>query len=104
MSEDATRSTAWPAAKLVTPIFVIAAIAVVIVFDPLAALADTPPRGGPVLIPVGIGLDTIGLPDMPGWLNWIGDLPGPGLLIVIIVLVLLGESGRRTKGDPEDRP
>jgi len=93
MSEDATPRTAWPATKLVTPILVIAAIAVVIVFDPLAALAD------------GIGLDTIGLPDMPGWLDWIRDLPGPGLLIVIIVLVLLGESGRRAKGDDaEDKP
>ncbi len=93
MSEDAaTRSTA---AKLLTPILVIAAIAVVIVFDPLAALAHN------------LELGSIGLPDMPGWIDWIRDLPGPGLLIVIVALVVLGEWGRRGNGadrSEEDRP
>ena len=64
----------------------------VIVFDPLGELVGS------------LGIGSIGLPDMPGWIHWIGDLPGPGLLIVIIVLVVLGESGRRAKGDDaEDR-
>jgi len=93
MSEDAApRTTARPAAKLVTPILVIAAIAVVIVFDPLGELVRS------------LDIGAIGLPDMPGWIDWIRDLPGPGLLIVIVVLVVLGEMGRRATGDddPED--
>ena len=86
MSENAAkRSTTGALAKLVTPILVIAAIAVVIIFDPLGELVGS------------LGLGSIGLPDMPGWIDWIRDLPGPGLLIVIVVLVVLGEWGRREK-------
>jgi len=86
MSENAAkRSTTGSLAKLVTPILVIAAIAVVIIFDPLGELVGS------------LGLGSIGLPDMPGWIDWIRDLPGPGLLIVIVVLVVLGEWGRREK-------
>ncbi len=96
MSDNAVkRSSAGSLAKVVTPILVIAAIAVVIVFDPLGELVRS------------LGLGSIGLPDMPdmpGWIDWIGDLPGPGLLIVIVMLVVLGEWGRREKDadDSED--
>jgi hypothetical protein len=84
----AKRSTA----KLLTPILVLAAIAVVIVFDPLGELVRS------------LGLGSLGLPDLPGWVDWIRDLPGPGLLVVIVVLVILGEWGRREKdaGGAED--
>jgi hypothetical protein len=95
MSENAAkRSTpGLTAAKLVTPILVIAAIAVVIVFDPLGELVRS------------LDIGSLGLPDMPGWVDWIRDLPGPGLLIVVVVLIVLGEWGRREKsaGDPEDK-
>ncbi len=95
MSENAAkRSTPGPtAAKLVRPMLVIAAIAVVIVFDPLGELVAS------------LDIGSIGLPDMPGWIDWIRDLPGPGLLVVIVVLVVLGEWGRREKraDAPEDR-
>ena len=90
MSHDAApRDSAPSAAKLLTPILVVAAVAVVIVFDPLGELARS------------LGIGSIGLPDMPGWIQWIGDLPGPGLLVVIVVLVVLGEMGRRAKGDDD---
>jgi hypothetical protein len=90
MSETAARrSTTGSLAKLARPILVIAAIAVVIVFDPLGELAGS------------VGLGSIGL---PGWIDWIRDLPGPGLLIVIVALIVLGEWGRREKNaeDCED--
>jgi hypothetical protein len=95
MSENAAkRSSPGLTAKLVTPILVVAAIAVVIVFDPLGELVGS------------LGLGSIGLPDMPGWIDWIRDLPGPGLLVVIVILIVLGEWGRREKGadGPEEKP
>ena len=77
-------------AQVATPLLVIAAIVVVIVFDPLGSLVGV------------IDFSWISLPDMPGWIRWIGDLPGPGLLIIIFVLIALGEAGRRRTGDSTD--
>lgn len=96
MSEHAAKRSTGLAGKLVTPILVVAVIVVVIVFDPLAALVRS----------LDLGSLGLGVPDMPGWLDWIRDLPGPGLLVVIVVLVVLGEWGRREKDtkDSEDRP
>jgi hypothetical protein len=85
MSENAANRSTGLTARLVTPILVIAAIAVVIVFDPLGELVRS------------LDIGSIGLPDLPGWIDWIRDLPGPGLLVVIVALIVLGEWGRREK-------
>ena len=77
-------------AQIATPLLVIAGIVVVIVFDPLGNLVRA------------IDLGRISLPDMPdmpGWIQWIHDLPGPGFLIIIFILIALGEAGRRRKGN-----
>ena len=93
MSENAAKPSRGSVARLVAPpILVVAAIVTVLVFDPLGAIVRS------------LDLGSIGLPDMPGWLHWIGDLPGPGLLIVIVVLVILGELGRRAKDDDAEDP
>ena len=57
-----------------------------IAFDPLGSLAGA------------IDFGWISLPDMPGWIQWLHNLPGPGLLIIIFVLIALGEAGRRRQG------
>ncbi|MDP2711491.1 MAG: hypothetical protein Q8O56_09755 [Solirubrobacteraceae bacterium] len=87
MSDNAVNDMPNHLAKLLAPILVVAAIAVVIVLDPLGAIAGS------------IDFSWMSLPDMPGWLRFIGDLPGPGLLLVIVALVALGELGRRSRDD-----
>ena len=87
MNDTAASDRRRHTAQVATPLLVIAAIVVVIVFDPLGRLVRA------------IDFSWISLPAMPGWIDWIGDLPGPGLLIIIFVLIALGEAGRRRKGD-----
>ena len=87
MSDTAAPHRRKLAGQIATPLLVIAAIVVVIAFDPLGHLVRAIDFGG------------ISLPDMPGWIQWIGDLPGPGFLIIIFILIALGEAGRRRKGD-----
>jgi len=90
MNDTAAPDRRRRTAQVATPLLVIAAIVVVIVFDPLGNLVGM------------IDFGWISLPDMPGWIQWIGDLPGPGFLIIIFVLIALGEAGRRRKGDSTD--
>jgi hypothetical protein len=87
MTDTAAADRRKRTAQVATPLLVIAAIVVVIVFDPLGSLVAM------------IDFSWISLPEMPGFLKWIHNLPGPGLLIIIFVLLALGELGRRHKGD-----
>jgi len=87
MNDTAAPDRRKRAAQIATPLLVIAGIVVVIVFDPLGNLVRAIDLGG------------ISLPEMPGPIRWIGDLPGPGFLIIIFILIALGEAGRRRKGD-----
>ena len=91
MSDTAAPDRRKRAAQVATPMLVIAGIVVVIVLDPLGNLVGT------------IDFSWISLPDMPGWIQWIGDLPGPGFLIIIFVLIALGEAGRRGKAQARGR-
>ena len=90
MNDAAATDRRKRTAQAATPILVIAAIVVVIVWDPLGSLVGM------------IDLSWLSLPDMPGWLRWIHELPGPGFLIIIFVLLALGEAGRRRKGEDGD--
>ncbi len=86
MNAAATSDRRKRAARAATPILVLAAIVIVIVWDPLGSLVGK------------IDFSWLSLPDMPGWLRWIHELPGPGFLIIIFVLLALGEAGRRRNG------
>ena len=80
-------------AKLAAPLLVIAAIAVVIVFDPFGSLVGR------------VDLSWVSLPDLPETPGWLRFLIGPGKLIVlgvIVVLVWAGESERRRRSAADD--
>lgn len=89
MTDTAAPDRRTIARQAATALLAVAAIAIVIAFDPLGSLVAT------------IDLSWISLPALPGFLQWIHDLPGPGLLIVLAILVALGQAGRRGQ-DGED--